>query len=188
MAADILGLSERLTVSTASVMPPDDGLAKQNPLGKIPVLVLDTGQALHDSRVIIDYLDNLAGGDQIIPAGPGRYEALCLQSLAIGVMEAAVLQVYERRYRPAERQHQPWVDAQAARVTAALAAIEAAPPAHPGASHFGLPDVGQIALACALGYLDFRFEGAWRASCPRLSAWLEAFSAKVPAFESSRPA
>ncbi|MFC0282650.1 glutathione S-transferase family protein [Camelimonas abortus] len=187
IAADVLGLAERLTITPASVMPPDGELATQNPLGKIPVLVPDNGRPLYDSRVIIDYLDSLAGGDQIIPAGVGRHDALCLQALAIGMIEAAVLQVYERRYRPPERQHQPWVDAQAAKVNAALAVLEQDPPARPGASHFGLPDVGQIALACALGYLDFRFEGAWRAGCPKLAAWLDVFAAKVPAFGRTRP-
>lgn len=187
IAADVLGLADQIETRTATVMPPDAELAKQNPLGKIPVLLLDDGQSLFDSRVILDYLDHLAGSDRIIPAGPGRYEALRLQALAIGITEAAVAQIYERRFRPEERQHPEWIAAQAAKVTAALAALEAAPPANPGASHFGLPDVGQIALACALGYLDFRFDGAWRNACPNLVAWLEIFAVKVPAYAATRP-
>lgn len=187
IAANVLGVSDKIKTHPATVMPPDAELAGQNPLGKIPVLVISTGQSLFDSRVIIDYLDNESGGDRIIPAGPGRYEALRLQALAIGIMEAAVAQIYERRFRPEEKQHPEWIASQAAKVTAALASLEAAPPPNPGASHFGLPDVGQIALACGLGYLDFRFGGAWRATCPKLVIWLDAFAARVPAFSATRP-
>ncbi|GHE64674.1 glutathione S-transferase [Camelimonas fluminis] len=187
IAIDVLGLADRVGAQPAAVMPPDPELARQNPLGKIPVLVLDDGRALYDSRVIIDYLDHVAGGGLIIPAGSERYEAMRVQALAIGVIEAAVLQVYEARYRPEERRHQAWVDAQAAKTSAGLTAFEAAPPPQPGASCHGRPDVGQIALACALGYLDLRFDGLWRASHPRLVSWLDAFASAVPAFETTRP-
>lgn len=187
IASDVLGLAEQISLRAATVMPPDPELATQNPLGKIPVLVLDDGSTLYDSRVILDYLDHLAGSDRIIPAGAGRYDALCLQALAIGLTEAAVLQVYEARYRPEARRDPDWLGAQASKVNAALAHLEKAPPANPGASHNGLPDVGQIALACALGYLDLRFEGAWRIAFPSLVAWLEAFETRVPAFAATRP-
>lgn len=187
ITADTLGLSEQIEVLPASVMPPDQELARQNPLGKIPVLVLQDGQSLYDSRVIIDYLDRLAGGDRVIPAGSARYEALCAQALAVGILEAAVLQVYEKRFRPEEKQHAPWSAAQAAKVSAALAALEQTPPARPGAACDGRPDIGQIALACALGYLDFRFDGAWRETCSKLVDWLDDFAAITPSFEATRP-
>lgn len=187
IAIDALGLTDRVRTQPATVMPPDPELARQNPLGKIPVLALDDGRTLYDSRVIIDYLDHVAGGGLIIPPGAERYEALSVQALAIGILEAAVLQVYESRYRPEERRHQAWVDAQAAKAAAGLAAFEASPPPQPGVSCHGRPDVGQIALACALGYLDLRFDGAWRQSHPRLVNWLDAFGKAVPAFEATRP-
>lgn len=187
ITADILGLSKQIEVLPASVMPPDAELARQNPLGKIPVLILENGQPLYDSRVIIEYLDHLAGGHKVIPSGPARYETLCAQALAIGILEAAVLQVYEKRFRPEEKQHPDWSAAQAAKVSAALTALEQNLPASPGAACDGRPDIGQIALACALGYLDFRFDGAWRQTCPKLVRWLEVFSAVTPAFEATRP-
>jgi glutathione S-transferase len=79
-----------------------------------------------------------------------------------------------------------WLDLQAGKVLRALAVLEAAPPAL-GAGQ-ALPDVGQIALACALGYRDFRFGGGWRSEHPRLVAWLDSFAARVPAFAATKPA
>jgi glutathione S-transferase len=107
---------------------------------------------------------------------------LRLQALADGLMDASVLLVYKGRWRPTERHERKWIDHQAGKVARALAALEAAPPALTAP-----PDVGQIALACALGYRDFRFEGTWRADHPRLVDWLEGFAARVPAFAATKP-
>ena len=159
-------------------------MRRQNPLGKIPVLVLDDGTALYDSRVILEYLDHRAGGGRIIPKEAGaRFAALCQQALCDGVLDAGILRVYEARWRPAEHHVAKWLEHQTGKMVRALAALEAAPP--------GLdptPHVGQITAACALGYLDFRFEGAWRKDHPRLVAWLDAFAAAVPAFAATKPA
>jgi glutathione S-transferase len=177
IAAAMLGLGERIEIVGANVVDPDQALLRQNPLGKIPVLVAEDGQAIFDSRVILEYLDGLVGGGRLIPRdGPARMRALTLQALADGLMDAAVLQVYEKRFRePAERST-TWVGRQADKVSRALAALEADPP-DASARH-----VGAIALACALGYLDLRLEGRWRAAHPRLVAWLDAFAEAVPAF------
>ena len=154
-----------------------------NPLGKVPVLVLDDGTALFDSPVILEYLDHLAGGGRILPKDPkARFEALRLEALADGILDASVLIVYEGRYRAPQKHEQAWLDLQAGKVERALAALEAAPP--------GLdapPNVGQITLACALGYRDFRFEGHWRKDHPKLVGWLDAFAARVPAFATTTP-
>ena len=139
-------------------MNASDSVRQQNPLGKIPALVLEDGTVLFDSRVILDYLDHRAGGGRIVPRDAGaRFAALRLQALADGVMDASVLLVYEGRFRPAERHEPRWLDHQSGKVARTLAALEAAPP-----EQSAPPDVGQIALACALGYRDFRFEGTWR--------------------------
>ncbi|HQF30428.1 MAG TPA: glutathione S-transferase [Hyphomicrobiales bacterium] len=177
-----LGLADRIEVVMADTADPEDSLRGQNPLGKIPVLILEDGLALHDSPVILEYLDHLAGGGRIIPAGPGRFEVLRLQALADGIMDAAILQVYERRMRPPELRHEGWTTYQAGKVDRALAALEATLPAFSPAL-----DVGTIALASALGYLDLRFPGSWRADHPRLEAWLAAFEAAVPSFDKTRP-
>ncbi len=139
------------------------------------------GKVLYDSRVIVEYLDHIGGGG-VMPAGPERFEGLCLHALADGIMESAVLQVYETRFREEDRREPRWVSHQAEKIERALATLEAAPPALGGKPH-----AGHIALACALGYLDLRFAGAWRATHPRLVAWLDAFAAKVPAYDATRP-
>lgn len=182
IAANLLGLSDRIEVVAADTNNEADALRRQNPLGKIPTLVLADGRTLFDSRVILEYLDHLAGGGRIIPREPdARFAALRLQALCDGAMDASILQIYEARYRPEVIRHQPWLDYQAGKVARALAALEAAPPALDA-----VPHVGQIALACLLGYRDLRFAGAWRASHPGLLNWLDRFAAQVPAFEQTR--
>jgi glutathione S-transferase len=128
-------------------------------------------------------MDLEAGGDVIMPAGKARIPALTLQALADGIMDAALLQRMEHASRPEEKRHQPWVDKQGGKVARGLAALEAAGPP----KLHGKPHVGQITLACALGYLDFRFEGVWRRDHPKLVAWLDAFAGSVPAFEATKP-
>jgi glutathione S-transferase len=180
ISASLLGLSDRITIQDADTLNPSDSLRAQNPLGKIPTLVLENSETLYDSRVIVEYLDHLAGGG-IIPQGEARFGALREQALADGIMDAALLQVYEGRYRAEDRREPKWVDLQAGKVKRGLDFAEA---------HLSTPareqHIGRIALACALGYLDLRFQGTWRESYPRLVAWLDAFAASVPAFEATR--
>lgn len=175
-----LRLEERVEVVAADTADPADSLRRQNPLGKVPTLVLEDGATLFDSRVIAEYLDHLAGGGRLFPAGEARFAQLRLQALADGICDAALLQVYELRLRAAEMRSQSWTDNQAGKVARTLAALESSPPV------FDRPRIGEIALACALGYLDLRFEGAWRAGHPALVAWLDGFAAKVPAFDATR--
>jgi len=183
IAASLLGLDREITIETADTMNPSDTVRQQNPLGKIPALMLEDGTVLFDSRVILDYLDHRAGGGKIVPKEPAaRFAALRLQALADGLMDASILLIYEGRWRPAERHEPKWIDHQAGKVARAFAALEAAPPALDTP-----PNVGQIALACALGYRDFRFAGTWRNDHPRLVAWLDRFAAQVPAFVATKP-
>jgi len=183
MASIILGLDGRITVEAADTVNPTDTVRAQNPLGKIPTLVLDDGLVLFDSRVILEYLDHVAGGGRIIPADPkARFAALRLQALADGIMDASILLVYEGRWRDPAKHEPKWVEHQTGKVARGLAALEAAPPARSAT-----PDVGQIALACALAYQDFRFHGAWRKEHPRLVKFVDDFAAAVPAFAATRP-
>jgi glutathione S-transferase len=183
IAASVLGLEREIAIEPADTMNPSDTVRQQNPLGKIPALLLEDGTVLFDSRVILEYLDHRAGGGRIIPKDAGaRFAALRLQALADGIMDASVLLVYEGRWRPPERHEPKWIELQAGKIARALAALEAAPPALTA-----MPDVGQIALACALGYRDFRFPGSWRQQHPRLVAWLDDFARRVPAFAATVP-
>lgn len=182
LAASLLGLEDRIRIDPADTTDPADSMRQQNPVGKIPILILDDGTTLYDSRVILEYLDHHAGGGRIIPSEPAaRFQALTLQALCDGLMDAALLQVYEGRWRSPERHEPKWVDHQGQKVTRALAALESDPPALDDRLH-----VGHIALAAALGYLDLRFGGSWRAGHPRLVQWLDAFAARVPAYAATR--
>ncbi|MFO1147281.1 MAG: glutathione S-transferase family protein [Alsobacter sp.] len=181
IAASVLGLLDSIEVAPTDTMNPEDPIRQQNPLGKIPALILADGRTLYDSRVIVDYLDHLAPG-VLFPATQDRFSLLVQQALADGLLDAALLQVYEGRFRAADRHEAKWTEHQAKKVERALAALEASPPVWSGAPH-----IGAIATACALGYLDLRFGGAWRQDHPKLVAWLDDFAAKVPAFEATKP-
>jgi glutathione S-transferase len=181
LAAAILGLSDKISVVVADTNDPAEALRQQNPLGKIPTLILEDGATLYDSPVILEYLDYLAGGGKILPAAPAqRFPALARQALADGLMDASILQVYERRFRDADKHSPRWLDHQAGKAQRALAALELDPPFD------GASDVGAISVACALGYLDLRFSGLWRDRHPRLVGWLETFARAVPAFAETK--
>jgi glutathione S-transferase len=180
IAAALLELDDRIEILAADTADPEDSLREQNPLGKVPALILESGEVLYDSPVIVEYLDWLAGGGKIIPADPARrFRSLTQQALADGVMEAAVLLRYESLWREPGMRSEKWTGYQSGKIARALAAFEAAPPEE-------LSDISTITLACALGYLDLRFEGAWRADHPRLVAWLDLVSDATPSFEATR--
>lgn len=181
IAAALCGLSSRIEIRPADTMDPSDSLRAENPLGKIPVLRLENGTQLFDSRVIVEYLDFLGGGGRIIPRGSTRFDALRLQAIADGVMDASILQRYEIMHHPEAARSATWMDHQRGKVDRALAVLEDAPPA---ANDY---TVGGISLACALGYLDVRFEGTWRARHPRLVAWLDGWAAAVASFDATKP-
>ncbi len=180
IAAAMLELEDRIAVSDADTGNPEDSLRAQNPLGKIPALVLENGNSIFDSAVIVEYLDWLAQGGKIIPSEPtARFRSLTQESLADGIADAAVLMRYETLWREPGMRSEKWLAYQGDKIVRALRAFEQAPPEE-------LADVGTIALACALGYLDLRFEGAWRKDHARLVAWLGVFSDATPSFEATR--
>ena len=179
IAAALLGLDDQIRLEAAETSDPADSLRRQNPLGKIPALILESGETLYDSRVIVEYLDSLAGG-RLYLADQARFTTLTQQALADGMTDAAVMIVYEQRWREPALRSQRWQEHQSGKIARGLAAFEADPPA------LTPVNIGAIALACALGYLDLRFDNAWRREQPKLVGWLDAFAAAVPAFEATR--
>ncbi|WP_430473347.1 glutathione S-transferase family protein [Thalassospira lucentensis] len=182
IVAKMLGIYDQLTVEMSNTNDPEDSLRIQNPLGKIPILILDGDRKIFDSRVICEYLDAQVDGISLHPTeGDARWEALTLQALGDGIVDASILQVYEVRMRPEEKRYADWMSYQSDKVKRALDQISVTPP-----SLDGDLTIGHVAIACALGYLDLRFDGAWRATYPTLVAWLDAFRARVPAFDATK--
>lgn len=178
------GLAGRIELMPATTSPvePNAELVRDNPLAKIPSLILDDCTVLYDSRVIAEYLDQLAGAKLFPPVGDARWTALRQQALADGLLDAAVLIRYERVLRPEGKRWSDWIDGQFGKVERTLDAFERE------AAHLEKKlTIGTIGVACALGYLDFRFGDLnWRASRPRLTL----FHAKLgerPSMIATRP-
>jgi glutathione S-transferase len=166
---------------SASPMAGEDRVKAANPLGKIPSLVRDNGPTIYDSNVICRFLDTHAGGHFYPEAR--LWEILTLEATADGIMEAAVGIIYEKRFRPEHLWWPEWHEAHWAKIDRALDAIE-----RTWLSHLEGPvHMGQIAVACALGYLDLRYpERDWRKGRPGLTAWEATFAAR-PSMTSTSP-
>ena len=174
VAAHELGLSGRVQLlpSNAHPVQRDPEIVRSNPLGKVPTLFTDDGRVLYDSRVICEYLDDLAGGSLIPASGPRRWETLTLQSLGDGILDAALLARYEDVARPEALRWPEWRAGQLDKAETSLAHLEASP-----AVLDGRVDLGTVALGCALWYLDLRFaDFAWRERFPGMARWYAAFS------------
>jgi glutathione S-transferase len=184
IAMAMKGVADRIEVIQVDTNPLENpDITRVNPLGKIPALVIDGDTAIFDSHVICEYLDSLAPAPVLFPkGGVERVRTLTLGGLADGIMDAALLLVYEKRFRPEEKWHAPWLARQQGKIDRALDFLEGQPPIWKES-----PDYGHLTLACALGYLDFRHEGKWRAGHPGLVVWLDAFSEAVPAFAATQP-
>jgi glutathione S-transferase len=185
IAAAMTGVLDRIRiehVDTSALR--NERLSRENPLSKIPVLRLDDGTRLFDSRVICEYLDSLAPGPCLFPrTGPARFQTLTLGALGDGIIEAALLVASERRFRSEDKWVPSWIDRQQLKIDGALRHLEADPPRWEAS-----PDYGHLTVAVALGYLDLRQQGAWRETSPRLAAWLALFEDAVPAYGATRPA
>ena len=181
MAVEVLGLGGRVMLMPADTLDDNDTLRQQNPLGKMPCLVTGDGTAIYDSGVIIEFLADVAGSDRLIPPrGPERFQTLTRARLADGITDAAILMIYDSRFRPGEPPSARWLAHQRGKIVRALAAFEALPP------DLGQTDIVTIGLGCALGYLDWRKPVEWRQDHPRLAAWLAAFAEHEPAFDRTR--
>lgn len=171
-----------LLTTTTTPNAPAESLTPSAPLGKIPALERDDGPALYDSRVICAYLDARAGTG-LYGDGARRWDTLTLEATADGIMDAAILMVYESRLRPEDKQYPEWVEAQWSKVERAIAALN-----QRWMSHLHGPlDMGQIAVGCALSYVDFRHGGRnWRAGNDALAAWHKGFEAR-PSMQATVP-
>ena len=179
------GLADRVASEPGVPMGTADEAAavrRVNPLGKIPALVLDTGEALYDSPVICEYLDGIGTGPALLPAsGTGRWTALRRQALGDGVADAAFNIVMEHRRAEALRSSE-WLDRWTRAIHGAADALEEALAAGPLAA-----DLGAIAIAAAFGYVDFRLPQIdWRAGRPRLTAAFADLAAR-PSFLATAP-
>ncbi|NTS29998.1 glutathione S-transferase [Phyllobacterium sp. BT25] len=150
-------------------------LIDANPLGKIPTLILDDGKAIFDSRVITQYLNRLSGNKLFPRNAEKRLEAEQLESIADGLCDVLLAHVYERRFHPEEKIHQPWLDRQWGKAVRVLDHLNAAPPRLGKKVHGG-----HIALAAALAYASLRFEGKWEKGRSKLKRWQKRFEELHP--------
>lgn len=167
-----LGLDARIEIE---LFPPDQIAARSaphNPLSKMPALIRDEGGPLFDSPVICEYLDSLHGGTKLFPAqGEAKWNALRLQALGDGIGEA-VGALGAEKSRPAPAQHALTIESQSARIAHALDYLEARID-----ELSGQLNIGQIAVACGLGYVDFLVPAlGWQNSRPQLADWFQTFS------------
>jgi len=170
IAAIELGLIDSIELVPATVVPgqPNEEYSRITPLKKLPVLILDNGEVVLDSYVIVEYLDELAGGGKLIPAsGEARWKVKSDHSLLQGMLDSMLLCRYEKMVRPEPLRWQAWADDHWNRAWAGMARFEA------NAEALARPfDIVQIGLVCVLGYADFRFaDCGWRKAYPKLDAF-----------------
>jgi len=183
VCAHELGLSDRLELvrSVAAMTVPNEVLMRDNPLSKIPTLVLDNGHTLFDSVVICEYLNDLAGGS-LFPAGETKWQNLRWHAFADGLLDVLILWRNERDRSDAQRSDE-LIAAFALKTRASLQQLENEAAQLRDAA-WGM---GHLTLGCALGYLDFRFGDLdWRAQAPELAQWYEATAAR-PSFKATEP-
>ncbi|MEM9781589.1 MAG: glutathione S-transferase [Pseudomonadota bacterium] len=176
------GLVEDVQLVLAPTKPttPNKQVLGQNPIGKIPCLVTDEGLTLFDSRVICRYLDEKTGGGLY---ASGDFKLLTREAMADGMMDAGVLAIYEYALRPAGARHQPMVDAMHGKIARAIEAFEK----DADAMVTGAIRIDHIALASALGYMDFRFPGIpWRPKAKKITKWFDDFR-ETPAMLATAP-
>lgn len=183
VVAHEVGLADTIEKIPASAHPVnrDAALVAKNPLGKVPSAILEDGSVIYDSRVIAEYLDTKAGGRLFPKDGAARWRALAQQALGDGMLDAGVLIRYERTARPAEIQWDTWDEKQRQKMLGGLDVIEGMVP------QLQQLTIGSIAIGCALGYLDFRFNDInWRVRCPEAARWYADFSAR-PSMQATKP-
>ncbi|WP_340645418.1 glutathione S-transferase N-terminal domain-containing protein [Phenylobacterium sp.] len=183
ICAQELGIAlEAVMVGANPSQAADPVLAAANPLAKIPTLVLKDGRAIYDSRVIVDYLDNLTDRAMAPRSGDARWAVLVEQAACDGILDAALLSRYELAMRPEGLRWSEWLAGQSAKIERALDLLETS------ARDAANPGLGDICVACALGYLDLRFpDNGWRATHPQLAVFFAAISER-PSLKSTVPA
>lgn len=185
VAAIELGLADRLDKEPAAVGPIDRNqtVMPVNPLAQVPTAITDDNLPIHDSRVICEYLDSLAGGGKLFPPpGNARWRALTEQSTADGLLDAALLGRYEIA-RPAANQYEAWRLGQMDKIRTALNQCNVWVP-----MLGSRVDIGTITIGCALGYLDFRYADlAWRTGRQPLADWYATFVARPSMTQTTPP-
>ena len=179
-----VGLGDRIESVHTETNDPKNGLRDENPLGKVPTLITDDGEALCESPVICEYLDSLGSQTLYPPVGPERWRALNLAALADGIMDASLVRLLEVRLRPEDKRSESIMRRQKEKISRALDSLEKQ--AADGRLD-GPVTIGEVALGCALGYLDFRFDAdKWRDGRPALARWFEGFAAR-PSMQATQP-
>lgn len=176
-------LADVTLVSThTSPFAQSESLSARNPLAKLPALECDDGRTLYDSRVICAYLDEKAG-NKLYSSDAQRWDTLTLEAMGDGILDAALLITYEARLRPEGKRSDDWTNAQWCRIAGACAALDTR-----WAEHLmGPMDMGQIGVACALGYLDIRHgTRGWRQGNDALSNWYATFKER-PSMKATEP-
>jgi len=182
VTATEVGLDDQLEKVLTVPWDAKTDIAKDNPLGKIPALITDDGQVLYDSPVICEYLDSLHDSDKLFPApGPARWQALTQQAMGDGMSDAGMAKRLED-LRPEEFQYDKWVRRQKTVILRTMDALE------DNIEDLGGPlTIGPIAIACSIGWLDFRHADLeWRGERPALADWYEEFSDR-PSMTQSAP-
>jgi len=177
------GLLDRVETITTNPWAPETDLGRQNPVGKVPTLILEGGEALFDSLVICEYLDSLHDGTKLFPIGGGaRWRALRQHAMGDGILDAALVVRAERFMRPDDKRWDEWVARHQAAINRALDVLDQEADELP-------PEItiGHITIGCALGYLDFRKPiEDWRASRPALADWYDVMASR-PSMEATEP-
>ena len=180
MAAAWCGIEVDAKVVDTNAEPAQ--LIDANPLGKIPVLITDDGETVYDSRAITQYLNRLSGNALFPRNAQKRLEAERLEALADGICDCLLAHVYERRSRPEDMVHQPWLDKQWAKAERGLDALNANPPKMTKKA-----TGGQIAMRAMLGYLALRFDGKWERGRSKLTRWAKRFDERFPEIAALSP-
>ena len=169
--------------TAASPIKREAALTSKNPLGKVPCLITDDGRALFDSPVICAYIDTLKAPHLTPADANARFDAMTLEALADGFLDAGILLRYEGAMRPEPKRWDEWVNGQMAKIEGALDALETTY----AAQLTGPLTIGQIAVGCALGWFDFRYGHVdWRKSRPKLAAFAKTFGER-PSMKATMP-
>jgi glutathione S-transferase len=186
VVAHELGLADRIDCVSVHTLPTQAhaDVVATNPLAKIPVLIRDDGTSLYDSRVITEYLLSLVPARELLPAsGAARWNALRIVATSDGLLEAAIAIRYETVLRPADKLWHEWIEAQTGKIARALGQL-----ASDSSAYTGQVNLAGIAVACTLGFLEFRFpDNDWRARHPELAAHAGTMFAR-PSMQSTDPA
>ena len=173
MGARYAGIKAESVLTDTNANPPE--LISNNPLGKIPTLITPDGKAIYDSRAIMHFIDRETRGKLYPRNAEKRTEVEMLEALCDGICDSLLAIVYEKRFHPPEKIHQPWIDKQWEKVVRGLDYLNANLPKTGAKLH-----AGHFALAAMLRYIELRFAGEWQKGRPKLKNWPQKFEKFFP--------